>query len=102
MARLYGCAAGGGRRELTEGGVDSIRGQVRSFIAEDLGRDVRSVSDAESLLEAGILDSMGVMSLVGFIEERFKVTVPDDEMMPENFDSIEAIAAFVERRRSNG
>ena len=60
------------------------------------------VSDTESLLEAGIIDSMGVLSLVQFIEQHYGIAVTEDEMMPENFDSIEAIAVFVERRRSSG
>jgi acyl carrier protein len=78
-----------------------IQQEVRTFIANDLGRDVQRVTDAESLLEGGILDSLGVLSLVGFIEKHYGITVSEDEMMPENFDSIDAIAAFVAGRRSS-
>jgi acyl carrier protein len=82
--------------------VNSIRTDVRTFIGGDLGRDVGSVADQESLLESGILDSMGVMSLVAFLEGKYRISIADDDMMPENFDTIDAIAAFVERQRSAG
>ena len=76
----------------------NIQHAVREFIANDLGREVQRVTDADSLLEAGIIDSLGVLALVGFIEKRYGITVTEDEMMPENFDSIDAIAAFVNGR----
>jgi acyl carrier protein len=75
-----------------------IQHAVREFIAKDLGREVQRVTDADSLLEGGILDSLGVLALVGFIEKRYGIVVTEDEMMPENFDSIDAIAAFVNGR----
>jgi len=57
------------------------------------------VENGQSLLEAGILDSLGVLSLVSFLESRYEIGVSDDELLPENFDSIEAITAFVRRRQ---
>jgi len=78
-----------------------IQQEVRTFIANDLGREVERVTDGDSLLEGGILDSLGVLSLVGFIEKHYGIIVSEDEMMPENFDSIDAIAAFVNGRRSS-
>ncbi len=77
-----------------------VQAEVRRFLQNALGRDVRQVSDVDSLLEAGAIDSLGVIHLVSFIEERFKVEVSEDDMIPDNFDSIAAIAAFVERGRS--
>jgi acyl carrier protein len=53
------------------------------------------------LLEAGVIDSMGVLELVSFIEKQYRIAVAEDEMMPENFDSVDAIAAFIDRRRSD-
>ena len=76
-----------------------IEDEVRKFIAIELARDCGPVQNHESLLEAGVLDSLGVLSLVSFIERRYGFAVTEDEMMPENFDSIEAIAVFIERRR---
>jgi acyl carrier protein len=79
--------------------VNEIQRQVREFISHDLGRTVSAVSDVDSLLESGILDSVGVLSLVGFLERKYAITIPDEELMPENLDTIDAIAAFVTRRR---
>jgi len=78
----------------------TIQREVRHYIQNELRRDIGSVGDADSLLEAGAVDSLGVLALVSFIEGQYGVTVSDDDMMPENFDSIDAIAVFVERRRS--
>ena len=77
-----------------------IQQVVKSFIRTELGQDVQNVTDDQSLLEAGIVDSLGVLSLVRFIEERYGISVTEEEMMPENFDSIAAIAAFVQRRQA--
>jgi acyl carrier protein len=76
-----------------------IAEQVRNFITRELARDCGAVQDHESLLDSGVLDSIGVLSLVSFIEQRYRIAVNEDEMMPENFDSIEAIAGFIARRQ---
>lgn len=76
-----------------------IESDIREFIGRDLARDLGGVGNGQSLLEAGILDSLGVLALVSFIEGRYGIGISDDELMPENFDSIEAIATFVMRRR---
>ena len=52
-----------------------------------------------SLLESGIVDSLGVLDLVGFIEEQFGIEAQDDDLVPENFDSIDALTRFVTERR---
>ena len=72
---------------------------IRQFIATDLARDLSTVANSDSLLEAGIIDSMAVLQIVGFLEQRFGVTVGDDDMMPENFETVDAMAAFVGRSR---
>jgi acyl carrier protein len=79
-----------------------MEAQVRSFLAENfpLGEDPSNLSADASLLEAGIIDSTGVLELVDFIEGTYAVTVEDEELLPENLDSIRSIVAFVERKRS--
>jgi acyl carrier protein len=80
-----------------------IRDRIRDFLRTEMNKDVAAVTDTESLLEAGILDSMGVVQLVGFIERDYGVPVSDDDMVPENFDSIVAVEAFINRsRRAHG
>jgi acyl carrier protein len=51
-----------------------------------------------SFLEEGIMDSTGVLELVMFVEETFHVTVEDEEIVPENFDSVSRLAAYIRRK----
>jgi acyl carrier protein len=76
--------------------------QVRQFLAENfpLGEDPDQLPAEASLLEAGIIDSTGVVELVDFIESTYGIRVEDEELVPENLDSIRNIVAFVERKRA--
>jgi acyl carrier protein len=80
--------------------VDSQRQLLRSYVIDELIQvpDPAGWDDDGDLLEAG-LDSMGIMRLVVFIEERFGVTVPDEEITPENIGSLSAVARLIERHR---
>ena len=73
---------------------------VRQFIGENfLFRDNGdAITPEASLLDAGIIDSTGVLELVCFLETSFGIQVHDDEMLPENLDSIRAIANYVGRK----
>ena len=62
----------------------------------------RNIKDDDHLLEAGIVDSLGVLELVTFLERGFKITVLDDELTPENFKSIDSLVSFVWRKNSSG
>lgn len=79
---------------------DDARTRVRDFVLTrfPLARK-REVTDEESLLEMQAVDSLGILELVAFIEEAFAIEVTDDDLVPEHFDSIAALARFVERRR---
>jgi acyl carrier protein len=68
-------------------------------IAVDLGN--KSLDPGEDLLEQGILDSMGIMKLIVFIEENFGMKVEDEEIIPENFQSLNSIVAFIGRKTQN-
>jgi acyl carrier protein len=59
----------------------------------------RALKSTDLLLENGILDSMGIFDLVEFIETEFGIRIEDDDLLPENFQSVERIEAFVESRR---
>lgn len=69
---------------------------IRNFIRENFlfDGDVELVDDA-SLLDEGIIDSTGVLELVQFLDEEFSITIEDDELIPENLDSVSRAAAFV-------
>ena len=54
--------------------------------------------ESRSLLESGLIDSMGVLELVTFLESEFPITIADDEMLPTNLDTIGAIVAFIQRK----
>ncbi len=73
-----------------------VREHVRKFIQDSVLVD--EFADNESFLASGIIDSLGVMQLVNFIESEFAVRVADPELVPENFDSVEKVSAFVERK----
>lgn len=76
-----------------------IASPVRTFIEDSFlfREDKSALTDTESLLEAGLIDSTGILELVAFLEERFDLRVDDADLVPANFDSIEAIAGYVER-----
>ncbi len=72
---------------------------VRQFIVENfLFEEAGSLKEDTSFLESGIIDSTGVLELVSFLEERFGIRVEDDELVPENLDSIENVANYVARK----
>ncbi len=73
---------------------------VRRFIGENFlfRDDGDAITHDASLLDAGIIDSTGVLELVCFLETTFGIEVLDDEMLPENLDSIRAITNYVGRK----
>jgi len=77
--------------------------QIRKFIVEKFPLAKRkNLTNTDALLDSGILDSLGVLDLVGFIEKEFTVRVSDDELIPENFQTVDALVIFVESKSSNG
>ena len=76
----------------------NVEQSVRDFLKNDLGKAESDVGRDESLLESGIIDSMGVLQLVAFLESTYGIKVEDDDLMPENFHTITSISAYVERR----
>jgi acyl carrier protein len=80
-----------------------LKTEIRDFIVENFlfGEGGDSLKDDQSLVEAGLIDSLGVAELVAFIEGRYGVAAEDEELIPDNFDSIERVAAFIEHKRSS-
>lgn len=77
--------------------------EIRQFILEKFPLARRQkFTDSDALLESGILDSLGVLDLVTFLEQKFSIRVADDELVPENFQSIDTLSAFVQRKSPNG
>ena len=78
-----------------------LQTQVRYFILENylFTNDASALGPDESLLDRGIVDSTGMLEIIMFIEDELGVQVEDEEMIPENLDSVNRIAAFVGRKK---
>lgn len=76
--------------------MNQIGSSLRQFIRENFlfGQSL-TLADHDSLLEAGVVDSTGVLELVAFIEDRYGITIEDEELLPENLDSIENLIRFI-------
>jgi len=77
----------------------NIETEIRKFIVENFileGDD--HLGDEDSLLEKGIIDSTGVLELVAFIEETYQFKIQDEELVPENLDSIKNISQFIQNK----
>jgi acyl carrier protein len=76
---------------------ESVEARIASYIAENIlfSRSGYPYSSDASFLENGIVDSMNVLELVTFAEDKFKVRVNDNEIVPENFDSVKNLAAYI-------
>ena len=61
--------------------------------------DVEDLTDNESLLEAGVIDSASMVDLIAFLERDYGIIIDEDDMMPENFDSIDAITAYINSKK---
>ena len=80
--------------------ADAIKSTLLKFFTEKvmpLSR-VETFKDDDSFIESGILDSTGVLELLQYIEEKFTFRVADDEIVPENLDSLNKLAAFIARK----
>ncbi len=77
------------------------RQTIRSFILKNFlfTDDASALADDAALIRGGIVDSTGVLELIEFLEERYAIRVAPEEMIPAHFDSIDAIDAFVARKR---
>ena len=72
---------------------------IKTFIVENfLFGSEDGLGDDTSFLDEGIIDSTGILELVTFLEEEFSITVEDEELVPENLDSINNVTAFLERK----
>lgn len=80
--------------------MESIEVQLRQYIAENLlfSDNGAGLDDEESFLDSGIVDSLGVLELATFVEDTFAIEVPDEEVIPDNFDSISKLTAYINRK----
>ncbi len=84
--------------------ADVLRDKIRDFILENylFTPDTTALGLDDSLLERGIVDSSGMMEIILFIEEQRGIVMRDDEMVPDNLDSVNKITKFVQGKSKNG
>jgi acyl carrier protein len=85
---------------MTEAGIEKkgqIISKIRTFIVENFlfGNEAEMVSNEESFMENRIIDSTGILELIEFIEETYEITVEDNELLPENLDSLNNVSSFI-------
>ena len=77
-----------------------IKTKLRSFVVETfmVGDESEQLQDSDSFMQNGVIDSTGVLELASFVEQAFNFTIEDDEMTPNNLDSIDNLTAFISRK----
>jgi len=82
--------------------MQDIKGKLRAFIIDNfiLSGQFAEFQDGESFMDRHILDSTGFLELITFLEEHFGIEVADEEMVPENLDSMNGLEAYVLRKRA--
>lgn len=80
----------------------SAKAKIKNYILENylFTDDQNALQDGDSFLQQGIIDSTGILEVVFFLEEEFGVKVEDEEMIPENLDSVNNLIAFLERKKA--
>ena len=81
--------------------MEEARGRIRKYILENFlfTDDEAALSNDDSFLEKGIIDSTGMLELIAFIGDGFQVTLEDDELIPDNLDNVNRVAAFIQRKK---
>lgn len=80
----------------------SVEEKLRLYILENylFTDDQSALGNADSFLEQGIIDSTGIMEVIFFIEDEYGIAIEDEEMVPENLDSIDNLVAFLGRKKA--
>ncbi len=80
-----------------------LQSEIKNYIVDNFlyGEDDGNFQEDVSLLKKGIIDSTGVLELVSFVEEQYGISVADDELVPDNFDSVNRLTEFVSRKLNN-
>ncbi|HVU02562.1 MAG TPA: acyl carrier protein [Polyangiaceae bacterium] len=80
--------------------MQGVQERIREFIVTNFYLpEASTLADGESLVDQGVIDSTGVLEVVDFLEKEFGIAIQDSEMLPENLDSVDRIAAFIARKR---
>jgi D-alanine--poly(phosphoribitol) ligase subunit 2 len=74
--------------------------QIKNFISEITFTDLDKIREDTNLFEEGIFDSLGFLSLISYLDEEFGIEVANDELSEDNFESINAVVAFIARKKN--
>jgi acyl carrier protein len=79
--------------------MSELKDAIRSFVVESfLFGNNENLEDNTSFLDEGIIDSTGILELVSYLEEEFSITVEDEDLVPENLDSINNVTAYLQSK----
>ena len=79
--------------------ISGCMAHLGRFIQEELGKKNHGTLDVrDNLIESGIIDAIGIQRILAFLESRFSIDIKDEEMIPENFESIESIESFIKNK----
>ncbi len=92
----------GAMEELAEMGVrmQEVAQEIRGFVVDNFlfGEGDGRFSNQDSFLDKGLIDSMGILTLVEFVKEKYAIPVEDEDLIPDNWDSVQLITNFVQSR----
>ena len=79
---------------------NNVKGILKQFITENYLRasGFDGIDDRDSFMEMGLIDSTGILELLEFVEETFTIRVEDEEVVPDNLDSLERLTSFIESK----
>ncbi len=83
---------------------DAVAGKIRDYLSQNFlfSDQGFEYDDDDSFLELGIIDSFGFMELLHWVEREFSISVGDDELVPDNFDSVSKLSSFILDKQSGG
>ena len=79
---------------------DIIAERIRKFLVQQFPA-TKNVGNNESLVNNGLIDSLGILEVVAFIEKEFEITVSDEDLLPENFGSVRSLSNFVGQKTNS-
>lgn len=79
---------------------DEIRKKLREFVTDTflIADEDEELNDSDSFMQTGLIDSTGILEVTNFIEAEYQITIEDDEMVPDNLDSIDNLVKFIMKK----
>ena len=83
--------------------MQEIAQKIRAFVVDNFlfGEEDGNFSNSDSFLDKGLIDSMGILTLVEFVKDKYSIAIADEELVPDHWDSVDRIAAYVQGKVSS-